>query len=306
MLKYRIICFLAMFLFNLISAWGQVAYYYDYLRLANKAIAQNDYTGAAGYFALALERYEGCAIDRMDYARVLKILGEEKRSIDQMLFAIDHFHQHDYANVLKDTCFQRWEHPEHYYSFLYKADSTVTAHLVGFNTYYRAQLLEIQVVDQSTRRAITQLEVSEQISDTVMSKVWKALDPIDSLNTQRLIGLIAAYGYPDLDVVGPDANKAAWLVILHSDLQFKETLFPLLKASCDRGQTPMKYYAYVHDRLINQRGITETKYVCSGRLESDGVLYFRAENPSCVNLWRESVGLPPEDTWRKYEPCSVH
>lgn len=294
-------------IFHLLLAPGMVLaqpYYHDHVTLAQQAVEAARYDSAAIHYERAFQRYVGLGEHRAGYARVLKHLGAEARSLEQLLFAIDSLHLHDYAAVLNDACFQQWERPELYITFRRQADSTVTTHLSGLNTHYRDQLLEIHVVDQAIRKAIYQLEISEQVADTVMSKVWKEYRPIDSLNMQRLRRLIATYGYPDMDIVGIEANKAAWLIIQHSDLQPKETLLPMLKASCDRGQTPMKYYAYVHDRLINQKGTTETRYCCSGRLEPDGIIYFRAENPSCLNLWRESVGLPPEEAFRKYEPCS--
>jgi len=163
--------------------------------------------------------------------------------------------------------------------------------------------MEMKVSDQALRVVMAIVQDSEVLSDSSKSQAWKASHPIVSMNTQRLIKLIAAFGYPDIDVVGVDANKAAWLIFQHSDKDVKEIYLPMIKASCDRGQTPMKYYAYVHDRLTTQSGITETKYCCAGRKEADGVIWFRAQNKNCLNLYRESVGLPPWEEYRREEPC---
>ncbi len=293
-------------IFHLLLAPSMVLaqpYYHDHVTLAQQAVEAARYDSAAIHYERAFQRYVGLGEHRADYAKVLKHLGAEARSLEQLLFAIDSLHLHDYAEVLNDACFQKWERPELYIAFLRQADSTVTAHLSGLNTHYRDQLLEVHVVDQHIRKAIYQLELSEQVADTVMKKVWKALAPIDSLNSQRLIRLIAAYGYPDVDAVGTEANKAAWLVLQHADLHTQETYLPMLKESCDRGQTPMKYYAYVHDRKINNAGSSYVKYGCSLRLEEDGVFWLRAQNKSCINYYREQVGLPPLEEYRREGPC---
>jgi hypothetical protein len=284
------------------KALGQT-YYHDYVALGERSLQSEDFRSAVIHYEQAFKRFVGYPEDRVAYACALKSLGHEAESVEQLLLAIDSLHMHDYQSALNHACFQEWSHPDVLLRFKLAADSALAVHLRTLNTQYRDQLLEMFIVDQGIRGCINQLETSEQVADSVMSKVWQAFHPIDSLNTVRLTRLIAAHGFPDVDVVGPDANKAAWLIIQHSDLRAKEAFLPMLKASCDRGQTPMKYYAYAHDRLKNQKGITETRFLCSGRLEADGVIYFRAENPSCLNLWRESVGLPPDDSFRAYEPC---
>jgi|688.fasta_scaffold83466_3 hypothetical protein len=281
---------------------GQL-FYHDHVRLAKQAMINERCDSALIHYQNAFHRYVGLPADRASYANALKCSGEEQRCLEELLFAIDSLHLHDYQAVLDDSCYQTWKSPELYITFLRKADSVVTTHLSGMNTHYRDQLLDIEVVDQHIRKVIYELEVSEQLADTVMKKVWKALGPIDSLNTERLLRFIATYGYPDIDMVGLEANKAAWLIIQHSDLEPQEALVPLLKASCERGQTPLRYYAYVFDRLINNRGSSYVKYGCSYRLESDGILWLRAQDPSCINYYREQVGLPPLNEFRDEGPC---
>lgn len=281
-------------------------FYHDHVILAKRALSNAHCDSALVHYQNAFSRYVGSAEDRAGYAKALKCAGQEERCLEEVMFAIDSLHMHEYRSVFIDPIFTNWKNPELFITFLIKADSIVDFHLKKFNTEYRDRLLEIELVDQHIRKVSYELELSEQVADTVMKKVWQAMGPIDSLHQQQFIRLLNAYGYPDIDIVGADANQAAWLIVQHSKLPTQDLFIPLLKSSCDRGQTPMKYYAYVHDRRINNAGSSYVKYGCSLRLEEDGVYWLRAENKACLNFYREQVGLPPMDEFREYGPCIKH
>ncbi|MBX2972668.1 MAG: hypothetical protein KF797_06165, partial [Flavobacteriales bacterium] len=157
----RFLAFLPLFAACALSAQP---YYHDHVALAEQAAKEARYDSAAAHYERAFQRYVGLGEHRAGYAKVLKHLGDEARSVEQLLFAIDSLHLHDYAAALDDTSFQQWSQPELYAHFLREAESTVAAHLRGLNTHYRDQLLEIEVVDQAIRGAIYQLELSEQVA----------------------------------------------------------------------------------------------------------------------------------------------
>lgn len=286
------------------TASAQNLYYHDYVKLAEEAMADNQYEQAATHYEQAFNRYVGLPNHRADYARTLKQLGMEEQSLDQLFFALDSLHLHGYTGVLEDPCFNHWEQPGLLDRFRHRADSILAVHLKHFNAPYRDQLLRIGVYDQSIRMASGILEESEQVTDTVMQDYWKALRPIDSLNTVILTELIEAHGFPDVDVVGSEANSSAWAILMHAPLKVEERYMPMLEASCRRGQTPMKYYAFLHDRMINNVGSFQVKYGCTFLLGEGGNYYAKPINPPCTNFYREQVGLPPLEGFARDVPCT--
>jgi hypothetical protein len=220
--------------------------------------------------------------------------------------AIDQ-HMHSYADKLFDSQWTQWLDPTLFEGFKRYADSTVAAHLFGYSEEFSSRLLSMAVVDQGIRKLIGVLEDSGTVQDSTLSLCWRQLDPIDSVNAADYLKLYSRHGFPDIDVVGEDANKAGWLILQHAPLAIQEQFLPIFRNSCERGQTPWQYYAYLTDRVMNRQGLPATKYGCSFIREPDGVYYQRVEDKACVNGYREAVGMPPLDGCRQFqngEPCT--
>jgi hypothetical protein len=277
-------------------------FFHDHLFMAEQAADSGDLHVAVLYFDSAFARYTGGYEERISYASVLKRLGNEEGACRQLVFAADR-HMHDYHDKLVDSIWIDWAQPALYDVFKKYADSTMAAHNARYNADYAAELLRMNVVDQGIRKIFGLFESTGMATDSVESLYWRYVLPIDSVNVDRFLRLYQRYGFPDIDRVGFEANKAGWLILQHAPLSVQKQLLPVLLKSCEQGQTPWKYYAYLSDRIITQSGVTETKYGCSGRKEADGIFWFRALNKSCLNNYRESVGLPPMDEYRQEQPC---
>lgn len=147
--------------------------------------------------------------------------------------------------------------------------------------------------DQSLRSAMAGLNERFHNEHPLVRQLWRTIHLSDSINTLYIDSLISASGYPGVDRVGPDGSKNMWLLIQHADSSSQLRLFPSMRASCGQGYTPMKYCAYVSDRIMCAQPPHETVYGCDMKVFPDGVARMLPKDPQCVNLFREKVGLAP-------------
>jgi len=281
-------------------------FFFDHVATADKACQAGEDRLAIAHYDSAFARYPGSPKERVAFATVLKRSGLERRAVEQLKVAIDQ-HMHSYADKLFDSQWTQWLDPTLFEGFKRYADSTVAAHLFGYSEEFSSRLLSMAVVDQGIRKLIGVLEDSGTVPDSTLSLCWRQLDPIDSVNAADYLKLYSRHGFPDIDVVGEDANKAGWLILQHAPLAIQEQFLPIFRNSCERGQTPWQYYAYLTDRVMNRQGLPATKYGCSFIREPDGIYYQRVEDKACVNAYREAVGMPPLDGCRQFqngEPCT--
>jgi hypothetical protein len=78
----------------------------------------------------------------------------------------------------------------------------------------------------------------------------------DRARTERLLEIVAQYGWPTIALVGKDGEDAAWAIAQHSDLDpVPQTTFLLwLQAAVDAGEASPGNLAYLADRVAVAAG----------------------------------------------------
>src|SRR5690554_968221 len=115
----------------------------------------------------------------------------------------------------------------------------------------------------------------------------------DAKNQQVLFSIIEQCGFPNSVANNKKSIEAAWLILLHSDVQFQKKYFGEIKKAVKRGDLSSIQFAYFEDKLrINndkkQRYGTQRSYNDVGNDVLSPV-----DNITKVNKRRKKIGLPP-------------
>lgn len=106
------------------------------------------------------------------------------------------------------------------------------------------ELVLLGKLDQEVRAGITP---AVRQDTALMGRILRT----DSTHTQRLQKIVTRYGWPTPRNAGPDAAKAAFLIVQHSpDLSFQSQVLPELEAAVQRAEAPADEVALVTDRIL--------------------------------------------------------
>jgi len=111
----------------------------------------------------------------------------------------------------------------------------------------------------------------------------------DSLNLVLVDKILSQHGFPRKEQVGDFGNQAAWLVFQHADLDHQKRFLPQMEAAVSRGDIAPLYLALLRDRIDVREGRPQ-RY--GTQIDGKGNLAPLLD-ASCVNKWRQEVGLPP-------------
>lgn len=81
---------------------------------------------------------------------------------------------------------------------------------------------------------------------------WKIINTIDSINLDKVEGIIAKYGYPGKTLVGEPENTAVFFVVQHSKQIPK--YYGLIEKAGKEKELPFKYVAMMLDRKLADEG----------------------------------------------------
>lgn len=156
----------------------------------------------------------------------------------------------------------------------------------------RQELVQLGEEDQSIRQGLT----PDRLQDTAFAKQMLRGD---SARTARLRMIIEAYGWPDSVRVGPEASKAAFLILQHSPVHgFQRELLPTIEDLGQEGAIPRDEVALLVDRVLVHEGQPQrygTQFsMIDGRLVLDSVA-----DPAGLEERRRSMGLPTMDEYMK-------
>jgi hypothetical protein len=156
------------------------------------------------------------------------------------------------------------------------------------NQILRAELLEMERVDQDARLKCTSLTADEQIKCLAAIK-----DSIDVPNTKRLEAIFSEYGFPTVAAVGKGGLQAFMIILQHAptdDLRVK-ALKPITKAFKNKELLPMDYANFV-DRLRLHQG--KKQLYGTGFEFKDGKMVLNpTEDIKRLEKRRAKIGLPP-------------
>jgi hypothetical protein len=170
-------------------------------------------------------------------------------------------------------------------------------------------------VDSNLSKLLDSLKIEDQKWRNLSSKVYKnEIDTIsidlvmrrvketDSLNFLLIKPLFDKYGYLGNDKVGDQSSHYFWLLVQHADFHpdFQERVLIKMKEEVDKGNAPIKDYAYLFDRVK----------VNSGQLQMYGtqmtldLLHYSYVpkpllEPDKLNERRKQAGLSPIEDYIK-------
>jgi hypothetical protein len=177
-------------------------------------------------------------------------------------------------------------------------------------TWVKAKLKHMVDVDQYMRN-YSQRPMTHSYSDAerqnfyvrFTERRWIALD---ARNTADLKALLAIHSWFSIGKFGTDADDNAWLLAQHADQdrEFQRRVLAILEPLVAQGETNPQHYAYLFDRLAVSLGqpdaLKPQRYGTQGRCVGKGKWEpFEVEDPANLDKRRASVGLPPEDEYKK-------
>jgi hypothetical protein len=177
-------------------------------------------------------------------------------------------------------------------------------------TWVKAKLQHMADVDQYMRKyastpstnAYTEAERLE-FDSRFMASRWAK---VDAQNTEDLKALLVIHKWFNISVFGPEADNNAWLLVQHADLDpsFQKRILAILEPLVARQETNPRNFAYLFDRVAssfqNPEKRTAQRYGTQGRCIGKGQWEpFEVEDPANLDKRRASVGLSPEEEYKK-------
>jgi len=171
----------------------------------------------------------------------------------------------------------------------------------GVNMELMKELEKIGEEDQRYRREMRPIREKYGWESPQMDSLWVLQNYADSVNTARVIEIIAEHGYPGRSLVAGEASTA-FLVIQHADLEVQEEYLPIMIEAAEQEELRWSSVALLIDR-VNVRNERPQIYGTQlGQDKETGEYYFsEIAEPFKIDSIRSSVGLPPlqsyADNW---------
>lgn len=151
--------------------------------------------------------------------------------------------------------------------------------------------------DQAARHAMIGLRKLDETDTTkwAQSRAVAHGTRIDAMATTAIADYADRYGWIDTKRFGESVSAHAWILVQHADdhPEFQADILARMKSYVDRGETSLRNYAYLWDRVaVNtgqlQRYGTQPNWEC----DENGKMELRPlENPETVNERRAEMGL---------------
>lgn len=271
-------------------------YYTDFIKAAEAYAMKGDFENAIIQYDSAFIRFRGSADTRYEAARANALTGDTLMARKNLWTAF-HLGFVNVTRLLEDTAFD----DNMYYNYdrlvrhFHDSVEYVTSQ---FNIAYKTMLDTLSQLDQGLRYIMATLEETFGDTSKYVERLWRVMRITDSIASYELDDAIAQYGFPGNRLVGSEANKAACLILIHAPLSYKLKHEKAFWQSCEQGTSPWDLYAYFWDHIISSRGSYKMKYGTTYTLTSSGDYIMEPEDPDCINHYRETVGLPPFESYR--------
>jgi hypothetical protein len=157
------------------------------------------------------------------------------------------------------------------------------------NEALRAELVAMREEDKQVRQELVD---SGELGGSYVPR----MEAVHRKNAARLRELIAAHGWPTVDLAGQDGAEAAWLIAQHAigEPSFQQDVLRNLANCAAEGCVPAWHAAYLEDRIAMQEG--RPQRYGSQWLDDplDGrVRPWKLVDPDRVDEFRAHVGLKP-------------
>ena len=166
------------------------------------------------------------------------------------------------------------------------------------NTDLKKELDAMMFTDQAFRRQYDpkmsekeRRDIADSLNmdyDTMRKDLFILMNKYDAENIKKIETIISKYGYPGKSLVGEPTNRAAFLVIQHSDKIAK--YLPIVKIAAEKKEVPFRSYALMFDRYL--MGKEEQQIYGSQGLEMGGIpIIWPIKDPANVNALRKKAGF---------------
>ena len=161
------------------------------------------------------------------------------------------------------------------------------------NPSLRSQLLTMLQQDQTARG------LAGAQSSSTGPAVASNLAEIDAVLTKQLKDIVAQHGWPTIALVGPDASKAATLLLGHTaDLTWRKSLMPQLTTLADRREIDPAQLAIVIDKQLVADGRPQ-RYGTQFRMLDGEIAMITVEDPGGLDNLRARALLPTLDAYKQ-------
>jgi hypothetical protein len=128
--------------------------------------------------------------------------------------------------------------------------------------------------------------------DVIASSEWC---PMSLANTAWLKADLRAHGWYKISTYGPDADRAAWLIVQHGrqDLAFQKEVLATLEPLWQAGDTKGENFAMLYDQTAQYDG-RPGRFGVMGKCTARGVWTpAPLEDKGATDGWRAKGGMPP-------------
>lgn len=157
------------------------------------------------------------------------------------------------------------------------------------------RLVRMGQLDQAPRQALGKIDfpkIPAAERKGAMTAISQQIVPIDEANLKALLEMVPPEGWFTISAYGPEAAKAAFHIVQHSDAEQWRRFTPILEPLVAKGEVDGSDFALMFDRLATNEGRPQrygSQFKCvAGRFELHTL-----EDPDRVNELRRQVGLPP-------------
>ncbi len=122
--------------------------------------------------------------------------------------------------------------------------------------------------------------------------VRRQVDAVDRANQQALLAMLPPEGWFTVARYGPEASRAAFLIVQHADPDLMRRFVPALEPLAAKGEIPGGEFALMYDRLALSEGRRQ-RYGSQVKCEAGKWVTLPLEDPETLDQRRAAVGLGP-------------
>ena len=166
------------------------------------------------------------------------------------------------------------------------------------NTDLKNELDAIMFTDQAFRQQYDpnmsekeRRDIADSLNmdyDTMQKDLLVLMNKYDAENIKKIETIISKYGYPGKSLVGEPTNRAAFLVIQHSDKIPK--YLPMIKIAAEKKELRFRSYALMLDRYLMEKE-EEQIYGSQGLAMHGFPIIWPIKDAGNVNVVRKKAGF---------------
>ena len=169
---------------------------------------------------------------------------------------------------------------------------------VATNESLALELVRLGERDQRVRRQLVEHLQANPIG-SVPAPLRAELSRVDDENLRSLKRIVRRHGWPRATAVGPEAARAAFLIVQHADADsaFQARMLGQMRPLVETGDVSPESYALLMDRVLVAQGEPQRYGTQYETVEVDGVtrLVERTpiQDPDLLEERRAAMGLSP-------------